>query len=150
MPGGELLQLDVKDSGNGVDFDDELVAVGGGSSDTELSIELIPGSQPGSHGVFVCLSADVQSLAFCYGSLQLFPDLHLCPAQHILVDALAGLGALSGSVPPLPVAVASLANAAFTIGTFFGHVCSPPFPELPGRQSWISHGRIRPDVVLAS
>ena len=64
MPGGEPLWLDAADPGNGVGFDDKLVAVCGGSSDIGLSIELIPGPQPGSHGVFVCLSADVQSLAF--------------------------------------------------------------------------------------
>lgn len=48
MPDGEPLWLDVADPGNGVDFDDELAAVSGGSSDIGLSIELIPGPQPGA------------------------------------------------------------------------------------------------------
>ena len=106
MPDGEPLQLDVADPGNGVDFDDELAAVSGGSSDIGLSIELIPGPQPGSHGVFVRRSADVQPLAFRHGGLQLFLDLCLCPAQHIL----AGLWIVSGGVPSHPAAVASLAR----------------------------------------
>ena len=110
MPDGEPLWLDVADPGNGVDFDDELAAVSGGSSDIGLSIELIPGPQPGSHGVFVRRSADVQPLAFRHGGLQLFLDLCLCPAQHILVDALAGLWIVSGGVSSLPAAVASLAR----------------------------------------
>ena len=127
MPGGELLQFNVTDSGNGVCLDDELVAVSGGSLYIGLGIELIPGPRPGSHGVFVCLSADVQSLAFCHGGLWLFPDLRLCSAQHILVDALTSLGVVSGSVPSLPAAVASLSNTAFSVGTFFSYVCLPLF-----------------------
>ena len=69
MPDGEPLQLDVADPGNGVGFDDKLAAVCGGSSDIGLSIELISGPQPGSHGVFVRRSADVQPLAFRHGGL---------------------------------------------------------------------------------
>lgn len=106
MPDGEPLWLDVADPGNGVDFDDKLAAVCGGSSDIGLSIELISGPQPGSHGVFVRRSADVQPLAFRHGGLQLFLDLCLCPAQHIL----AGLWIVSGGVSSLPAAVASLAR----------------------------------------
>lgn len=127
MPGGEPLQLDVADPGNGVGFDDKLVAVCGGSSDIGLGIELIPGLQPGSYSVFVRRSADVQPLAFRHGGLQLFSDLRLCPVQHILVDALTGLGVVSGSVPSLPTAVASLSDAAVSIGTLFSRVCSPLF-----------------------
>lgn len=69
MPDGEPLWLDVADPGNGVGFDDKLAAVCGGSSDIGLSIELISGPQPGSHGVFVRRSADVQPLAFRHGGL---------------------------------------------------------------------------------
>ena len=110
MPDGELLQFNAADPGNGVDFDDKLVAVCGGSSYIGLSIELISGPQPGSHGVFVRRSADVQPLEFRHGGLQLFLDLCLCPAQHIPVDALAGLWIVSGGVSSLPAAVASLAR----------------------------------------
>ena len=141
MPDGEPLWLDVADPGNGVGFDDKLAVVSGGSSDIGLGIELIPGPQPGSHGVFVCLSADVQPLAFRHGGLQLFSDLRLCPAQHILVDALTGLGVVSGSVPSLPAAVASLADAAFSVGTFLV-LCVPPFPELPGRCAVLPRPRL--------
>ena len=69
MPGGEPLWLDAANPGNGVGLDDELVAVCGGSSDIGLGIELISGPQPGSHGVFVRRSADVQPLAFRHGGL---------------------------------------------------------------------------------
>ena len=119
MPGGEFFQFDVADPGNGVDFDDELVAVGGGCADIGLGIELIPSPQPGSYGVLVRRSADVQSLAFCYSGFQLFFDLGLCLAQHILVDALAGLGIIPGGVPALPAAVLPLAEIALPVGSAF-------------------------------
>ena len=51
MPGGQFLQLDVPDTGDGVAFDDQLVAIGCRGADVGLGVELIPGPQPGGHGV---------------------------------------------------------------------------------------------------
>lgn len=44
VPGGQLLQFDAADAGDGVVLNDQLVAVGYGGADIGLGVELIPGA----------------------------------------------------------------------------------------------------------
>jgi len=76
VPGGQFLQLDVPDTGDGVAFDDQLVAIGCRGADVGLGVELIPGPQPGGHGV-VLRAGYIDTLDLLQCRLELFLDLHL-------------------------------------------------------------------------
>ena len=46
MPGGQFLQLNVPNAGDGVGLNNQLIPVGRGGADIGLGIELVPGAQP--------------------------------------------------------------------------------------------------------
>ena len=72
--------------------------------------------------MFIGFPADVQPLTLSHSGYQLFPDLCLGLAQHILDDPLTGLGIVSGGVPSLPAAVFALADISLAVGSFLWHI----------------------------
>ena len=133
MPGGQVFQLDAPDTGDGIVFDDQLVSVGRGSADIGLGVELIPGPQPGGHGVV--LRADyIDALDLLQCRLELFLDLRLGFGKYISDDSLSGLGVIASGLAPLPPAVLPLADIPFAAGPFLCHddrlLCSNTTYEL--------------------
>ena len=59
MPGGQFLQFNVSNTGDGVGLDDQLIPVGRGGADIGLGIELVPGAQPACHGILIRRLADI-------------------------------------------------------------------------------------------
>ena len=125
VAGGQLLQSDASNSGDGVAFNHQFIPIGGGGAHIGLGIQLVPGAQPGCHGVFLT-AAYIQPLTLCYSRLEFLFYLGLGLAQYILDDPLAGLGIVPGGVPAFPPAILSLSNISFAVGSFLCHLGSPP------------------------
>ena len=68
VSGGQLFQLDLPDAGDGIGFDHQLVAVCCGLPYIGLGVEVVPGVQPGGHGVFI-RAGDVYLLGLLYRGL---------------------------------------------------------------------------------
>ena len=71
IPGGQLLQLDLSNAGDGVGFDHQLVAVRCGLPDVGLGVEVIPSAQPCGHGVFIG-AGHVHLLSLFHRSFEFF------------------------------------------------------------------------------
>ncbi len=115
IPGGQFFQLDLSDAGDGVGFDHQLVAVCCGLPDVGLGVQVIPGAQPGGHGVLVG-AGDVYLLGLLHRCLEFFFGLRLGAAQDIFDDALAGVGIVTRGVAALPTAVGALPQIALAVG----------------------------------
>ena len=120
VPGGQFLQLDAPDAGDSVVFNNQFISVGCRSADVGLGVELIPGPQPGGHGV-VLGAGYIDAIDLLQRSLGLFFDLRLGFAQHIPDDPLSGLGIIAGGIAPLPAAVLALEVIPFPVGPFLCH-----------------------------
>ena len=59
--GGQLGELDIADTGNGVLLDHELVTIGCGDADVWLCVNVVPASQPSGDGIFIG-AVDVDAL----------------------------------------------------------------------------------------
>ena len=106
--------------GDSTVLDDQLVSVGCGGADVGLGVELIPGPQPGGHGV-VLRAGYIDAPDLLQRRLEPFFDLRLGFAQHVLDNPLPGLGIVSGGISPLPPAVLPLADISFPVGSFLCH-----------------------------
>lgn len=84
---GELFQRDVPDVGIDVVVDVAPIGLVGRWPDFDLGVVLKPFLHPLSHRILPSFGK-VQRLRFLNGGLQLFLDLSLGSAQHILVDCL--------------------------------------------------------------
>ena len=139
VTGGQLLQLDLSDLGNGVGLDDQVVAVCRRWPDVGLGVELVPAAEPGGYRV-ILVAAHIQTdcLLLCLG--QLLFDLCLGLTQHILDDSLASLRIIAGGVPAFPATVLPLADVALAVGSLFCHRLSPPCSHTPyhnlGKESY--------------
>jgi len=58
-------------------------------------------------------------------ALYAVPGLHL--AENVFDDGLAGFGIVTDGVPPLPSAILSFADIAFSVCSSFWHILSPSF-----------------------
>ena len=100
-----------------------MIAVSGGEADVGLGVEIVPGAEPGGHGVF--FGADyVEVFGFFQDFGQLGFDLGLGFAEDVFDDTLAGGGIVAGSIAAFPAAVASLAGIPFAVGAAFCHGAS--------------------------
>ena len=123
VTGGQFGEFDFADSGDGVGFDHQLVAVSGGEADVGLGVEVIPGAEPGGHSVLFCTDY-VEILGFLQDFGQLGLDLSLGFAEDVLDNAFAGGGIVAGGVTAFPAAVAPLADISFAVGAAFCHKAS--------------------------
>ena len=124
-----LLQLDAPNAGNCIVLNNQLVAVGCRGADIGLGIELVPGPQPGGHGV-VLGSGHIDVLDFLQRCFELFLDLRLSFAQHVLDEPFAGLGIVPGGVASFPAAIFPLSDISFSVGPLLCHLdrllCNDP------------------------
>ena len=125
LPGGQLVELDLPDVGDGMQLDAPPVVLRRGEPQVGFGVDLKPQPQPLGHRVFSS-PGHVQAAGLPNGLLQLRLDLGLGSAQYVLDDPLAGIRVVSGGVPALPAAIAALANISLTIGPLFGHVVRLP------------------------
>ena len=116
----ELFQWNLSDIGTDVVVDVALVGLVGGRPDFDFGVVLEPHLHPLPHRVLSCLG-NVQSLGFSNGLFQLLLDLCLTSAQHILVDGFPRIRVMPCRVSAFPASVFSLANAAFSVGSFLCH-----------------------------
>ena len=107
IPGGQLFQLDLPNPRDGVGFDHQLVAVRCGLPDVGQGVEVVPGAEPGGHGVLVGVG-DIHLLGLFHSRLELFFGFSLGAAQDVFDDALAGVGIVARGVSALPAAVRTL------------------------------------------
>ena len=85
--GGQLGELDIADTRNGVLLDHQVIAIRRGDADIWLGIDVVPAPQPRGHGVFVG-AADVDALCGLHSSGQLCLALRLRLAENVFDDAL--------------------------------------------------------------
>lgn len=86
--GGQLLQFDLSNAGDGIGIDHQAVPICCRYPDIWFGIEFIPGFEPGGHGVFI-LAAHIKNLRLRHSRFQLFLDLGLRFAQYIFIDPLS-------------------------------------------------------------
>ena len=120
MPGGQFIQLNAPDAGDGIVLNDQLVAVGRGCPHVGFGVKLMPGSQPGGHGV-VLRAGYVNTLDLLQCLLEFFFDLRLGFAQHIPDDPLPSLGIVPGGIPPLSPPIFALSDVTLAVGPFLCH-----------------------------
>lgn len=102
--GGQLGELDIADTRNGVLLDHQVIAIRRGDADIWLGVDVVPAPQPCGHGVFVG-TADVDALCGLHSSGQLCLALCLRFAENVFDDALTGFRVVPRGIPPLPSAI---------------------------------------------
>lgn len=121
VQGGEFVQLDRADAGDYMVLDQAAVIFGGGVLDGGLTVDLMPEPAPVGHGILPGLG-HIDLLVFLHGGLELFLDLGLGLAQHVLVDGFTGRGITTCCVPSLPPPVFPFADAALAVGALLSHL----------------------------
>ena len=124
MDGGQLVQRDAANLRLDVVAEKALRGLERGWSEFYFRVVLHPHLKPTSHGVGLGPPI-VDAHVFLNGFLQLFLDLGLRLAQHVLDDPFSSLRVIACGVPALPSAILSFSDVPFPVCSSFWHGISP-------------------------